>query len=244
MKSLPERIKTSAVRPSDLQGLSRLVIDAITGVTGVVESVHYTVLHMQVTSKTPVLPGGGLRFIYRSITQVTRVTGVVLDTLLEALVPLVESGKSSFARDTVLAAINGVLGDYLESSGSPLAIPMTFRKHGQPVELKQTSLAAAYPRATQKVMVLAHGLCMSDLQWGRDETQTESETGTQGTEEAIRYARMAEALGYTPLFLHYNSGRHISTNGREFSSLLDTLVQEWPVPITELVVVGHSMGGL
>ena len=57
-------------------------------------------------------------------------------------------------------------------------------------------------------------------------------------------AALARDLGYTPLYLRFNSGLHISTNGRAFADLLERLVLAWPVPLGELVIVGHSMGGL
>jgi pimeloyl-ACP methyl ester carboxylesterase len=57
-------------------------------------------------------------------------------------------------------------------------------------------------------------------------------------------AALARDLGYTPLYLRYNSGRHISTNGRAFAAMLEELVPSWPGPIDELVLLGHSMGGL
>ena len=57
-------------------------------------------------------------------------------------------------------------------------------------------------------------------------------------------AALAEDLGYTPVYLHYNSGLRVSTNGRRFAETLESLVREWPVPVRELVVVGYSMGGL
>ncbi|WP_097462153.1 PGAP1-like alpha/beta domain-containing protein [Mangrovitalea sediminis] len=239
MKPLPKRIKTTHIHPSDIQGLNRLVIDAITGLTGLVETVHYTVLRLQPPPETSTLSiAGGIKLIYRSIWQVTKVVGDILDTLIEQLVPLVDPDGSSFAREAVVAALNGVLGDYLEESGSPLAIPMTLRQQGRPLALQRTLLSEAFPQASNKVMVLAHGLCMNDLQWGRETSET------PGVEGVVRYVRLAQALGYTPVFLHYNSGRHISTNGREFASLLETLTQEWPLPITELVIIAHSMGGL
>jgi pimeloyl-ACP methyl ester carboxylesterase len=49
-------------------------------------------------------------------------------------------------------------------------------------------------------------------------------------------------FGYTPLGLRYNTGRHISDNGRELARLLERLVAA--TPIDEIVLVGHSMGGL
>ena len=71
---------------------------------------------------------------------------------------------------------------------------------------------------------------MSDLQWTRD-----------GHDHG---AALARDLAYTPVYLHYNSGLHVSVNGRVFAEQLESLVQRWPVPLTELVLIGHSMGGL
>ena len=58
---------------------------------------------------------------------------------------------------------------------------------------------------------------MNDLQWSRDG----HDHGTA----------LAADLGYTPLYLHYNTGEHISTNGRRLANLLESLVQEWPQPV-------------
>jgi pimeloyl-ACP methyl ester carboxylesterase len=71
---------------------------------------------------------------------------------------------------------------------------------------------------------------MNDLQWNR-----------QGHDHG---AALARDLGYTQVYLHYNTGLHISTNGRAFADLLGTLLAAWPVPPSELVIIGHSMGGL
>lgn len=54
----------------------------------------------------------------------------------------------------------------------------------------------------------------------------------------------ARDLGCTPIYLHYNTGLHISTNGRDFALLMEVLLHEWPHPIEQLTVLGHSMGGL
>jgi pimeloyl-ACP methyl ester carboxylesterase len=55
---------------------------------------------------------------------------------------------------------------------------------------------------------------------------------------------LAQDLGYTPVCLRYNSGLHISTNGRQLAGLLEALIRHWPVPIEDFVIIGHSMGGL
>jgi pimeloyl-ACP methyl ester carboxylesterase len=164
------------------------------------------------------------------VRGVTHAVGFGIDLALKQLEPLLGRGTSSPRREALLAALNGVLGDYLAASANPLAITMRLRRDGHALELDAQALAATLPAAGSKVMVLAHGLCMNDIQWARG-----------GHDHG---AALAAELGHTALYLHYNSGLHISTNGRAFADMLEKLIQAWPVPITELVIVGHSMGGL
>ena len=56
--------------------------------------------------------------------------------------------------------------------------------------------------------------------------------------------RLVDDLGCTSVFVRYNTGRHISVNGRELSELLDALVRAWPREVEQIALVGHSMGGL
>jgi pimeloyl-ACP methyl ester carboxylesterase len=71
---------------------------------------------------------------------------------------------------------------------------------------------------------------MNDLEWAWNG----SDFGTA----------MARDLGYTPVYLHYNSGLHTSTNGRTFATLLETLLRQWPTPLIQFAIIAHSMGGL
>ncbi len=57
-------------------------------------------------------------------------------------------------------------------------------------------------------------------------------------------AELARELGYTSLYLRYNTGLHVSTNGKRLAGILERLVEEWPEPVEELAIVGFSMGGL
>ena len=57
-------------------------------------------------------------------------------------------------------------------------------------------------------------------------------------------AALARDLGYTPVYALYNTGLHISTNGRALAAEMERLVAAWPVPLDEIVLLGHSMGGL
>jgi pimeloyl-ACP methyl ester carboxylesterase len=157
--------------------------------------------------------------------------GAGIDLALGQLAPLLGEGASaSVERDVVLAALNGVLGDYLNDTENPLAIQMRLRHGGQALELERQALRAAFPHASGKLLVLVHGSCLSDRQWSR-----------LGHDHGIALSR---DLGYTPIYLHYNSGLHTSTNGRAFAALLEQLAGQWPAPLDELVILGHSMGGL
>ncbi|MFL6292660.1 MAG: esterase/lipase family protein, partial [Thermoanaerobaculia bacterium] len=207
------------VRAADLRGLNRLVIDATAGVTDVVEAMHHTIARPGVGApsrgRTRGIPG----LVYRSIRGITRLVGGGIDAALAPFTPL-GAGRSSRQREAVLAAVNGVLGDHLVATGNPLAIPMELRRDGRPL----------VPTPGSRLLVLAHGLCMNDLQWNR-----------KGHDHG---AALARDLGFTPVYLHYNSGLHVSTNGRAFAGLLEDLVRQWPEPVEELVILAHSMGGL
>jgi hypothetical protein len=162
---------------------------------------------------------------------VTRLVGGGTDAVLTRLVAGADDARdSSPRREGLLAALNGVVGDHLAASGNPLAIPMRLRRDGRPLDLDARALAAAIPRPSGKILLLVHGLCLDDLQWRR-----------KGHDHG---AALAAELGCTPLYLHYNTGLHVSTNGRALAELIEALLRSWPVPVEELAIVGHSMGGL
>jgi len=181
-------------------------------------------------TQTPGRTRGLTGLVYRSVRGVTRLVGGGLDVILAQLRPTLAGRRSSPEREAVLAALNGVLGDYLAASDNPLAIPMSLRRNGRPLVLETQTLAAAIPQWGGKLAVLAHGLCLNDLQWNRE-----------GHDHG---AALARDLGYTPLYLHYNTGLHTSTNGRTLAALLEVLLKQWPHRVEELVIIAHSMGGL
>ncbi len=217
---------------SDLRGASRLAIAATVGVTDLVEAMHSTIASVPAPigkSKSGAARGiAGL--VYRGVRGTTRAVGGGIDTALALIAPMLGESSSWPGRTQVLAALNGILGDHLAQTGNPLAIPMQLRSGGQPLALEREGLAAALPQAGGRLLVLVHGLCMSDMQWTRD-----------GHDHG---AALARALGYTPIYLNYNTGLHVSVNGRQFAELLEQLVREWPLPVEELTIVCHSMGGL
>ena len=224
--------KTSLIHPSDLLGFSRLAMDATAGLVDVVEAMHLNIAQSPGILGIPLQgPTSGITgLVYRSIRAATGLVGSGIDALLSPLIPLLGERHSPPGREAVLAALNGVMGDHLAATENPLAISMSLRQNGKPLILERRTLARAMPRLSEKLVVLAHGLCLSDLQWTR-----------KGHNHG---AELARDLGYTPVYLHYNSGLHISTNGHGFADLVEVLVEQWPVPLEEFVIIGHSMGGM
>ncbi len=225
-------IDRNLLRLSDLHGFARLGVTATSSVTDLVEAMHAAIAspHLGVRGTAPERTAGITGLVYRSVRGVTGLTGNALDTVLARLpVPGPEARRSP-QREAVLAALNGVLGDHLAATGNPLALPMRLHHAGQPLTLRTEALADAVPDRSSKLLVLVHGLCMNDLQWTRD-----------GHDHG---AMLADALGYTPLYLHYNSGLSIASNGRQFAEQLEILQRQWPVPIEDIAIIGHSMGGL
>ena len=228
--------KPRHLHAADLHGLGRLAVDATLGITGIVETMHHNISRVPgPLGKSTQKPTKGITgLVYRSIRGVTRLVGGGVDLALANLASLVGEEPSSPAREAVLAALNGVLGDHLAESGNPLAIRMRFRRGGQALVLRRPSLAKAISRPTGRILILVHGLCRNDLQWERDgHDHGAAIAADDGFEPS-----------YTPVYLHYNSGLHVSTNGREFARLAESLVRAWPVPVEEIAILAHSMGGL
>ena len=221
------------LRSSDLRGAVRLATDATAGLADLVEAMHERIARLPGLGGAAA-PDGRARgisgLVYKTVRGVTRVAGGSIDALLGLLAPALGDDDPGPQREAVVAALNGVLGDYLAASSNPLATPMAFRRDGRPLVLESAALAARVPAAAGRLLVLLHGLCMSDLQWQRG-----------GHDHG---AALARDLGFTPVYLHYNSGLHISINGRMLALQMEQLVAQWPRPVERLVIVAHSMGGL
>lgn len=219
------------IQPADLHGLARLAGDGVAGTSRLVEQLHLTIASGAAPVGAPVdgRTRGITGLVYRSINGVNTLVGASVDTIASWVIPQAPEPGSSFEREQWLAALNGVLGDHLLASGNRLAIPMRFRRRGQALALARDDLNAAFEQPSNRLLITVHGLCMNDLHWGE----------TDGIPE-----RLARTLGFTPLHLHYNTGRAITDNGRDLAEMLATLCDQWPVPVEEIVIIGHSMGGL
>ena len=138
----------------------------------------------------------------------------------------------------VVGVLNGAHGDLLERDYPALALAMTVRGDGHDVASEPAALRDAFPDAGPRIAVFLHGLVETEDAWRfRAVEYYGAPTTTFGS-------RLERDLGYTPVWIRYNTGRRISDNGREFAALMSRLVENWPVALDEVVLIGHSMGGL
>ncbi|HEY2653689.1 MAG TPA: hypothetical protein VGI50_17330 [Solirubrobacteraceae bacterium] len=144
-----------------------------------------------------------------------------------------ESIERTVAGRAVVGALNGIWGDVLAARHNGLAVEWALRSGGHDVPLTRAGVRRAYPYATPRIAVFVHGLCETDDAW------------MLGGARHVPYGfRLQAELGYTPVFLRFNTGLHISANGRKLAKLLNQLVAAWPTEVHEIALIGHSMGGL
>ncbi len=216
---------------SDIRGAGNLTTDAITGITNLVESMHHTIVSFGGILGEPNQnrATGITGMFYRNIRTVSGLVGGSIDSLFKQFSSLLGEKCSSPEREVVLAALNGVLGDHLATRNNPLAIPMQFRRNGVPLTMGDQAFNQSVRQSDGKIALMVHGSCMNDLLWNR-----------RGHDHG---AALARDLGYLPVYLRYNTGLHISQNGRELADLIELFTKQLPQPI-ELVIIAHSMGGL
>jgi hypothetical protein len=127
---------------------------------------------------------------------------------------------------------HGVLDERFFAIAPELDLGMTLRHRGHEVPPEPAALRLAYPRAAGRIAVFLHGLVHSEGIW------------FDRTERGSSLPEVAAEQGVTPVLIRYGTGRAVGRNGADLAALLDQVVASWPVPVEELTIVGHSMGGL
>ncbi len=225
----------TGINVSDVRGAGRMLFDASRGLVEIVERMHRTIqlrpsaMGQSIVGATPGITG----FVYQSIRSSMGLIGHGLDSALARFEGRLSAGETTPGRDVFVSIVNGVYGDYLARTGNPLAIAMRLHHDGAALDVANPNVhfeVAGRAPPTGRLLVLVHGLCMSIQQWTR-----------QGCSHG---ASLGAELGWTPLYLRYNSGLQVAENGRLFAEVLQSLVRHWPRRVEELAIVGHSMGGL
>jgi pimeloyl-ACP methyl ester carboxylesterase len=115
---------------------------------------------------------------------------------------------------------------------------MTVRLNGRRVELARADLAAAYPASAPRLVVFVHGLADNEMAWFHRDEPHKHRSGTDFG------SRLARELRCSAVYVRYDTGRHVSDSGTDLVRLLSDLVRHWPQPVREIVLIGHSLGGL
>lgn len=248
-----------------LRGLRDLIHDAIDEITGLVQDTQEASVKrpVEMLAKLPklddsVLVADGVRratagsvfTTIRTINRGVQELGNVVATLVEKaggerlvgqaeelLPPELRSTLGTLANGAQ-GALNAVVGDFLQARDNGLAIELGFYHDGARVEPEREALTAALGTVRDKLTVFVHGLGC---------TETVFQPGVSAAAQGLQcdYAQLLrEQHDFTALHVRYNTGLHVSQNGRALAQQLQRLVDAWPGPLTQLVLVGHSMGGL
>ncbi len=248
-------------RSREILAAGRLTGDALAGVVDTVREVHRAVARRAFAAVGPAaapirvvhdqITDGVYGMVHRAHRALPRGVAVVA-AAGTAVVEAAASGMASAGTGRsgqpplpsnppaglVLAVLNGLWGDTLARRYPELELPMSLRAGGVDVPVTAAGLAAAYPVATPRIAVFVPGLSETEQYWAL------SSRRHYGTAHSTHGSRLRRDLGYTPVYLRYNSGLHVCDNGIQLARLLDDLAVGWPVPVEEVVLVGHSMGGL
>lgn len=219
---------------SDIRELAQLLTLALPAAVEITEAVHQAVLSgMGIKGRDEGKTSGITGLVYKGVHGAANTLGSGINGLLTRLPPtpplhhIPETPK----RAALIATLNGVMGDALVESHNALATPMTLRYQGEPLDWQ--AMPTELPRKG-RVLLMVHGLCMNDLQW---QTLYQGEPVNHGEQ-------LANALGYQPLYVRYNSGLPIAQNGLALALLLEQLLTHWPGDLKEITIMGYSMGGL
>ena len=231
------------MRTEEVRDLARLLGATIAGGTARVADLHEGIAGRTFGALGPV--GAPVRVVHDAISGAAyRGAAAALKAAASATGNAAAVRADGTSLDAVpaarvgLAMLNGAHGDLVQRVAPSLALPMTVRQGGHDVGLNRVSLQQAFPDASGGIVVFLHGLTENEGAWCfRAQTHHGRRDATYGT-------LLQQDLGLTPVFVRYNTGLHISDNGRSLSTLLAELVQSWPVPPQDLVLIGHSMGGL
>ncbi len=231
------------MRADEVHGLSQLARLTLRGTTTRIHEFHQGIADRAFTAVGPA--GAPVKaahdaiagFAYGSVRLAlgagARLAGSVAELRADGT-PLDDAPAARAA----LGILNGAHGDLLEREAPGLALGMTVRVDGRAVPVERGAVAEAFPEAGDRLAVFLHGLTETERAWCyRAERHHGRPDVTYGTQ-------LQADLGLTPVYLRYNTGRHISDNGCSLDDLLTALVDAWPVPVQDVVLIGHSMGGL
>jgi hypothetical protein len=227
--------------PAELRAMSRLGGHAFAGLVSRIGQVHGAIGGRAFGTIGPASAPVRLihdtlaQGVYRALGSAGPAAGALGGEAASLLGAIAHCGTAAKpgTSGTALAVLNALTGDRLGPDLAPLVISMAVRTDDSDLELTPQQVLAVFPDATGKLAVFLHGLAETEHSWNRSAGRSEP------------YGRRLRAeFGYTPVYVRYNTGRHVSDSGQDLARLLGDLTAAWPVRVREILLVGHSMGGL
>jgi pimeloyl-ACP methyl ester carboxylesterase len=210
------------VHATEARALGVVAADLVAEVVSLTEGVHRVI-----AAYTPAgqLQGVITRTVYAGVRHGLRlgalgagqVAGLVKDGAPTRSVS--ESPRGA----TAVGVLAGFIGTELEERGLPLAPVMTLVPQEAP------------DGAGERIVVFVHGLVETERSWWRT---------SRGHQPMPSYGDRLADRGWTPLYVRYNTGAPVDVNAQRLADLLTRTVEHWPVPVREIALVGHSMGGM
>jgi pimeloyl-ACP methyl ester carboxylesterase len=235
------------MRSDELRDTGSLTGTTLDEITELAQGVHRAVARrlFRVTGQV----GEPIRVMHDGISAIaygsTRLGVKYLPPVVGAVAGAVRDPAAESAHDIphgrfVIGAVSGFLGDRMAQRQRALAPEMRIRLHRGRLRRLTATLAADAAESgntTGRLVLFLHGLCETDTCWS-------FAAHRRWGDRTCTYGSMLRDDGWTPLYVNYNSGLRVSANARELAEHLEELVQRWPEAVTEIALVGHSMGGL
>lgn len=233
------------MRRTDIEAIGELAGEALAAGGGLIKEMHEGIASRPFGALGPsaaparVIHDGVSRAVYAGVRGGLRAAARTSAALLAQRAG--EDGPALAATPAgslALGAIHGLYGNHIEERGNRLALGMEIQRGGRPVAVTAQGLAEGFPDATSRIAIFVHGLCETDESWRHFPLRGDR------TRRRTYGERLQDELSFTPVHVRYNTGLRISQNGRRLAEIIDDLVACWPCGVEELVLVGHSMGGL
>ncbi len=237
---------TTAERPVDeVAGAARLAGALVDALAAPIQQTHQGIARRVFTTIGPA--SAPVRVAHDAIAGVAygsvRAGGRIAGATAAAAIALTARGRERRPVSghpvgaQALSFASGLLGEWMDGRTDDLVVRLAVTQHGRPLGTTADGVVAALPATTDRVVLLVHGLAETNDAWSWWSTDD------AGAPVPTYAERLAE-VGWTPLEVSYNTGLPVEASGAELATLIDDLASAWPGPLTEIALVGHSMGGL
>lgn len=146
-------------------------------------------------------------------------------------------GARSVGGDAAIGALIGATADHLHGNRNSGSMPLTLRHGDRPLPGRFGAPGESACDATDRIVIFVHGSGTTEWSW------SSWAADYHGDAAANLGTMLRRDAGYSPVFVRYNGGRHVSDNGLEPALAIESLLDRWTVPLRALVPVGPAWAG-